>query len=139
MFATVQEVLTNYRDAVYERDVEKFLLGYAQDVHVFDCWSDWECHGMTAWEKVVTGWLNGVEKEVSLQVEFYDVGSKESENFAYVHTAVAYTAVDPSGKLLQSMKNRFTFVMIRTQDSWEIIHEHSSLPIDSETTLAIFD
>lgn len=138
MFKTVQDVLTNYRKAVHEKDVDKFLLGYAEDVHIFDCWGKWEYTGTAAWKQVVAEWFSGLEEELLLRVEFHDDIVKESGDLTYVHCAVSYTAVDLSGKELRSMKNRFTFVLEKIQGSWKIIHEHSSLPINPENDQAIF-
>ncbi|MGB6407708.1 MAG: nuclear transport factor 2 family protein [Planococcus donghaensis] len=138
MFKTIQDVLTNYQKAVYEKDVDKFLLGYAEDVHIYDCWGEWEYTGTDAWRQVVAEWFNGLEEKMLLKVEFHNELVKESDNLAYVHSMVSYTAVDLTGKELRNMKNRFTFIMIKTQDSWQIIHEHSSLPINPENDHAIF-
>lgn len=40
MFKEVQDVFKNYEEAVSEKDVEKFLAGYAPNVHLFDCWEN---------------------------------------------------------------------------------------------------
>ncbi|WP_262177306.1 hypothetical protein [Saccharococcus sp. Marseille-Q5394] len=44
----VQDVLENYRSAVYEKDVEKFLSLYASEVHIYDCWGKWESKGISS-------------------------------------------------------------------------------------------
>ncbi|AIY04598.1 hypothetical protein Plano_0633 [Planococcus sp. PAMC 21323] len=138
MFRSAQDVLTNYQKAVYEKDVDKFLLSYAEEIHIFDCWGKWEYNGIAAWKKVVVEWFSGLEEEMLLKVEFYDDFVEESGDLAFAHSAVSYTAVDMTGKEVRSMKNRFTFVMKKKQDSWKIIHEHSSLPINPENEQAIF-
>ncbi|WP_298825573.1 SgcJ/EcaC family oxidoreductase [uncultured Planococcus sp.] len=140
MFTEVRDVLNNYRDAVYEKDVEKFLSGYASDVHIFDCWQEWQFNGIEQWKNVVDEWFGGlVEEGVLLQAELYDESLKESEDLAHVHGSVSFTAFDKTGKELRKMKNRFTFVLEKTEGSWRITHEHSSLPIGMEDGKAIFD
>ena len=37
-FTTVQDVIENYKSAVYEQDVEKFVSAYATNIQVYDCW-----------------------------------------------------------------------------------------------------
>ncbi|MGE6414022.1 YybH family protein [Planococcus kocurii] len=139
MFTDVQDVLQNYRDAVYEQDVEKFLLSYAPNVHVFDCWEEWEYHGIEQWSTMVTEWFRRLaEEEMKLGVEIHKEAGKENAEMAYVHGSVSFAALDQTGKELRKMSNRFTFVMEKIDDSWRIVHEHSSLPIDMESGKAIF-
>ncbi|WP_197084398.1 hypothetical protein [Rossellomorea marisflavi] len=39
------DVLELYKTAIFEQDVEKFLSVHTEDVHIYDCWGDWECRG----------------------------------------------------------------------------------------------
>ncbi|SFC40792.1 hypothetical protein [Bacillus sp. UNCCL81] len=39
-FFKVQDVLENYKSAVYEKDVERFINMYAPDIHIYDCWEN---------------------------------------------------------------------------------------------------
>ncbi|WP_298469820.1 hypothetical protein [uncultured Psychrobacillus sp.] len=53
VFLKVQDVLENYKTAVYEKDVEKFLSIYAPNVHIYDSWETGRArgflHGRKAW------------------------------------------------------------------------------------------
>lgn len=139
MFTEVRDVLNNYRDAVYEKDVEKFLSGYAPDVHVFDCWQEWQYNGVEQWKTVVDEWFGGLlEEGVLLRAELHDESLKESEGLAHVHGSVSFTAFDKAGKELREIKNRFTFVLEKAGGSWHITHEHSSLPISTEDGKVVF-
>ena len=42
-FSTVEEVLENYKTSVSERDVEKFLRSYSENINLYDCWGKWDC------------------------------------------------------------------------------------------------
>lgn len=139
MFTDVQDVLTNYRDAVYEKNVEKFLSGYAPDVHVFDCWQEWQYNGIEQWKALVEDWFGGLGEGELLRAELHDKVIKENAELAHIYGSMSYAAFDEKGKELRKMRNRFTFVLEKIEDSWRITHEHSSLPISVKDGKAIFD
>ena len=125
----VQDVLENYKSAVYEKDVEKFLSTYAEDVHIYDCWGNWESKGISLWRDNVKEWFNGLNEDgYLLKVDFNDVSIQENTNIAFVHCAVTFAAFKNNTEDTQrKMTNRFTFGLKKVNDSWLITHEHSSL------------
>lgn len=139
-FKTVQHVLENYKSSAVEKDVEKFLSAYADDIHLYDCWDNWECRGISKWRESVTEWFSGLAKEgATLDVDFDDVVIQENSRIAFIHCTVTYTGSNKSGEKLHEMTNRFTFGLRCDDGSWKICHEHSSLPIRMETGKGIFD
>lgn len=140
-FYEVQDVLETYKNAVQEKDEEKLLSLYASDIHIYDCWGNWESKGIQSWKANVSEWFNGLREEgVLLEVAFTDVVIEKVPTLAFVHCAVSFTGYQQhSGVKLQQTTNRFTYGLRKTQDSWEIVHEHSSLPIDFETGKGMFD
>ena len=139
-FFKVQDVLENYKTAVYEKDVEKFLSMYAPEIHIYDCWGNWESKGISSWKEIVVEWFNGLNEDgVLLKVDFNDLVVEENSYLAFVHCAVTYAALqEESGEKLRQMTNRFTYGLKKVNDSWVIVHEHSSLPINMETGKGIF-
>lgn len=137
----VQDVLENYKSAVYEKDVEKLLSTYAEDVHIYDCWGNWESKGISLWKESVTEWFNGLKEEgYLLKVDFNDVSIQENTNIAFVHCAVTFAAFKGNTEdTHRKMTNRFTFGLKKVNDSWLIAHEHSSLPIDMQSGKGMFD
>jgi ketosteroid isomerase-like protein len=136
----VHEVLENYKSAIYEKDVARFVSTYASDIHVYDCWENWECLGISQWKEMVKGWFNSLSEEgVLLKTDFDDLVVEENSNLAFVHCAVTFTAHNESGEKLRQMTNRFTFGLRKENESWAITHEHSSLPISMETGKGIFN
>ena len=138
---TVQEVLEIYKNAVHERNVEKFMSAYASDIHIYDCWGSWECNGKDSWRENVAAWFNGLKEEDEvLQVEFNDLVMEESVNIAFAYCAVTYAAYqNGSEEKLRQMTNRFTFGLKKVDESWFITHEHSSLPISMENGKGMFN
>lgn len=133
----VTQALDAYAAAVYAKDVDAFVAIYADDVHIFDSWGQWEYSGIDAWRDMATGWFGSLGDE-RVQVTFADVGSAVGDTAAVGHAAVTFTAVSPAGERLRSTTNRMTVGLEKRNGSWTIVHEHTSLPIDMATGQALF-
>ncbi|WP_201715637.1 YybH family protein [Rossellomorea arthrocnemi] len=136
----VQHILDEYKNAIHERDVERFLSIYDPGVHIYDCWGNWECQGIAAWQENVTEWFIGLKADGEiLNVDFQDVVIEETTNLAFVRCAVTFAAHnESSGEKLRQLTNRFTFCMKNVEDTCLIVHEHSSLPISMEDGKGMF-
>lgn len=140
VFNTVKDVLENYKSAVYEKDVEKFISAYSTNIHVYDCWGRWEYTGIDSWRSMVIDWFNGlVEEGIVVKTDFDDLVVEENSNLALVRCSNIFAAYNESGEKLRQMTNRFTICLRRENNSWIITHEHSSLPINMETGKGIFN
>ncbi|REB10136.1 hypothetical protein DVB69_04850 [Sporosarcina sp. BI001-red] len=140
VFQTVHDVLENYKTAIFNKDVDQFLASFSSDIHMYDCWDDWEITGISVWEEIVKSWFNGLNDEgVFLKTDFKDVVVEENSALAFLHCAVTYAAHNKSGEKIRQMTNRFTFGLRKINNSWVITHAHSSLPIGSETGKGIFN
>jgi uncharacterized protein (TIGR02246 family) len=139
-FNEVQDILENYTTAVREKDVEKFVSAYASDIHVYDCWGDWEFVGFSRWRESVKEWFDGLSEEgVTLKIDFGDVAVEENSDLAFVRCVVTFAAYNELGQKLRQIANRFTFGLRKEEGSWLIRHQHSSLPINMETGKGIFN
>ena len=58
--APIRQVMDAYTAAVRAKDVDAFIGLYAQDVRVFDLWSNWSYDGAAAWRGMVTGWFDSL-------------------------------------------------------------------------------
>ena len=141
VFLKVQDVLENYKTAVYEKDVEKFLSMYAPNVHIYDSWENWESKGISSWKESVVEWFNGLsEDHILLKVDFSDLVIDENSHLAFVYCAVTFAAhLEESDEKIRQMTNRITYCLKKVNESWFIAHEHSSLPINIETGKGIFN
>ena len=140
VLSKVQDVLENYKAAIYEKDVERLVSSFSPNIHIYDCWEDWECNGISQWKKIVKEWFNGLNEEgVLLKTDFDELVVEENSDLAFVHCAVTFAAHSNSGEKLRQMTNRFTFGLRNENDSWTITHSHSSLPISIETGKGIFN
>ena len=125
----VAHALAQYKATAYAKDVDAFVSLYADDVHVFDMWNQWELRGIDAWRGMAEGWFGSLGTE-RVVVSFSDVAATVSADIALGHATVTYTAVSAEGKQLRSLDNRMTIALRRTGDTWKIFHEHTSGPIE---------
>ena len=86
-------------------------------------------------------WFNGLRVDgVLLKVDFNDLLVDENSNLAFLHCAVTFAAHhEESGEKLRQITNRFTYGLKKVNESWVIVHQHSSLPIDMETGKGSFN
>ena len=133
----IAQALEAYRAAVYERDVDAFLRLYDPAARVFDAWDVWTYEGAAARRSAIEQWFASLGAE-RVKVIFDDVQVTVGQDLAVVSAIGTYAAVSADGKELRSMQNRFTWALKLEGNGWKIVHEHTSTPISSSDTKAIF-
>jgi uncharacterized protein (TIGR02246 family) len=133
----VASLMTAYRDAVGVKDIEAFLALFTEDVRCFDLWTEWEYQGIDAWRKMVEGWFEAVGSDCD-RVGFEAVDTVVSGDLAVVQALVRFTAVSAEGVDLRSMQERLTWTLRRVDGAWKIAHQHTSVPVSSETFKMIY-
>ena len=136
-YQTIMNILDTYKTAANKKDVDAFVALYDSDVVIFDMWGEWSYQGRTAWKKVVTDWFGSLGSE-QVAVEINDTQITQESDMACVHAFVTFKGLSAEGEELRSMENRFTWVLINREGTWKILHEHSSGPVDLETSKVIF-
>jgi ketosteroid isomerase-like protein len=133
----VLQVLNDYKATVFAKDLDAFLALYDEDVLVFDMWGAWSYNGITAWRDMAAAWFGSLGTE-RVVVEFSDTQATIVQDLAVVHSFVKYKAIDAGGADLRWLENRMTVTLRQKDDGWKIVHEHTSSPIDFNTTKAMF-
>ena len=133
----ILQVLDDYKAAVFAKNVDSFVALYDQHVSVFDMWGAWSYTGIASWREMVVTWFDSLGTERVI-VDFSDAQTTVAQDLAVIHAFVTYKAVNADGADLRSLDNRMTVTLRRKDDAWKIIHEHTSSPIDFDTTKAIF-
>lgn len=128
--------LDSYRTAVLAIDVDAFAALYDDDVRVFDMWGAWSLRGIEAWRNMARDWFLSLDTERVIVVAS-ETTTTLSDNLAIGHAILTYTATSADGKELRSLSNRITMALQRTGESWKVIHEHTSAPIDHRSAKAI--
>jgi ketosteroid isomerase-like protein len=130
-------VLEAYKAAAYERDVDAFLRLYDPEARVFDAWDVWSYEGAAARRSAIEQWFASLGTE-RVRVIFDDVQITVGQDLAVVSAIGTYAAISTDGAELRSMQNRFTWALKLDGDAWKIVHEHTSTPIRSSDTKALF-
>jgi ketosteroid isomerase-like protein len=102
-------------------------------------WGRWSYTGADEWRAVVTRWFDSLDNE-RVAVEWLDVHTIVGEDVAGAHTFVTFKGLSADGEELRAMHNRLTWALRKTPEgAWKIVHEHTSAPIDFETSKVILD
>lgn len=133
----VAAALDAYRAAVANRDVSGFVAIYADDVHVFDAWNQWQYSGIEAWRAMAAGWFGSLDENETVEVTFTDLRTFVGSTVAVGHGDATFAALTPTGERVRSTTNRFSVGLEQQNGTWKIVHEHSSLPIDLVTNTPI--
>lgn len=137
---TVQSVFDQYKTAVYNQDIDLFMELYDDSLHVYDSWNTWEIKSKSEWRKVIENWFNGLKRDGStLKVSFEDCVISEDTNIAFIHTSIRFSEYNSYNIEFRHLTNRFTIGLKLINDKWKIVHEHSSLPIDSDQGTGLFN
>jgi len=132
----IMQVLDAYKAAVFAKNVDAFVALYDQDVCVFDMWSKWSYNGIEAWRKLVTDWFGSLGTE-RVSVDVSDVRVVAAQDVAVVYAFVTYRGLSAEGEALRAMSNRLTLALKQRSGTWRIVHEHTSAPVDFETSKVI--
>jgi uncharacterized protein (TIGR02246 family) len=130
-------VIEAYRAGVAAKDVEGLVALYDPDVCIFDMWAEWSCEGIAAWRRLVAQWFGSMGENRDV-VDFSQVRTFGGQDIATVDAFISFRCLNPEGKELRSMQERLTWSLLRKGDTWKIVHQHTSAPIDFKTFKVIF-
>jgi uncharacterized protein (TIGR02246 family) len=135
-YRPIRQLLADYAAAVLAKDVDAFVALYADDALIFELWGQWT-HDLASWREMATGWFAFLGEERSI-VEPADVRCSVSGDMAMLTASLTYRAVDAVGKELRSLDNRLTWVLRQRGARWQVVHEHTSVPLSHEDGKGIF-
>ena len=127
-----QSAFAAYQNALADKDVDRFVALFAEDVLLFDVWDAWSMSGREAWRSAVQDWFGSLGAE-GVGVEFETVNEVATESLIAVSAYVTYTALSAEGERLRSNRERQTWVLSLVGEAWKIVHCHNSLPIAMAT------
>ena len=135
--AEVAQLCEIYKECVYKKDYLALAEIYHESIQVFDLWNGGMFERKVDWSDNLKNWLTSLKDE-RVQVSFESIKIETSEAVGFAHGLVTYRAVDQNNIELRKMKNRFSWGLVKVDDNWLIAHQHTSVPIEFETTKAIF-
>jgi uncharacterized protein (TIGR02246 family) len=129
----IAQVVAAYKAAVFAKDVDAFVGLYDQDACVFEMWGVWSYTSIAAWRELVADWFGALGSERVI-VAMHDVHTIVVPDLAVAYAFVTYTGVSAEGQELRAMQNRLTWALKPQNGMWKIVHEHTSAPINVETS-----
>lgn len=125
-------LLEAYKTAVLQKNLEAYTSIFDENVRVFDMWQQWSYHGLNAWGEMAKGWFASLGTDTDV-VTFDDIHIEKDTELAMITAIVKFTAVSEKGEALRYLQNRLTWVARKTGNTWKIIHQHTSSPVDFDT------
>jgi ketosteroid isomerase-like protein len=129
----IEQLLEEYAESVRAKDVDRFVALYDHAVRVFDMWGRWSYDGVAAWREMTVEWFGSLGSE-QVAVEFDAVQTVVGADVAVADAFVTYRGLSAEGDELRATHNRLTWALRKQpDDTWKVVHEHSSAPADFET------
>jgi ketosteroid isomerase-like protein len=120
-----------YKQAAWDKDIERMIRLYDDDVIIYDMWANGYQTGLTEWSGVIKDWLGSLGEE-NVNVIFEMIEIHESGDVGFASALITYQAISADDTILRSMRNRLTIGCQKKNDMWKVIHQHTSAPINSD-------
>jgi len=134
----IHVLIGQYCAAARHKNAAAMLRLYDADARIFDLWDRASIRGLAELTPIVRDWLGGLGTE-TVQVTFDQVEIRVAGDFAAVTAFVRFQARDQAGMALRQMVNRLTWSLSRRAAGWQIVHQHTSVPIDAKTIAPKFN
>lgn len=133
--AQIKALLHEYVSAVHRKDLDRLMACYSDDVVAYDMQPPLEYRGAHSYKKA---WATVLSTADTFELEMREPRIYCSDDVAFVHALMRYDMQPTEGGRMQGWF-RWTAGLRRVADSWRIVHEQSSVPIDMETDRALVD
>lgn len=126
-----EDFFSLYQQFAWEKDSEGMINLYDEDVLVFDMWGDEKNAGLKEWSRIIREWLGSLNEE-RVKVTFEEISLQRSETVSFATAIVRYQAVSSDNQIIRGMRNRMTVGLVKKENEWKVIHQHTSAPIDAD-------
>ncbi len=133
--AQIRQLIADVATAICAKDLDQIMAHYACDVIFFDVKPPFQTRGADAFRRTLEACLPYFPD--SFGTETRDLSVIVSDELALAHWLWRFTGKDKDHPAMQTWM-RDTLGCRRTQGRWQIVHEHCSLPFNSETSQAVF-
>lgn len=132
----IKALLDSRSAAIWAKDLDRLMSFYSPDVVYFDIVPPLQYVGSAALRQRFTHWFEGFEGPIGQDVQHLTVTA--SGDVAIASMLIKASGTRRNGPAIE-LWVRATSSCRRTNDSWEITHEHVSLPVDLATGNAVAD
>jgi ketosteroid isomerase-like protein len=127
----LQDYFTIYKQAAWDKDIERMIGLYDDNVLIYDMWTNGYQTGLAEWSGVITDWLSSLGEE-NVNVTFEMIEINEGGEIGFGSALITYQAISSDNTILRSMRNRISIGFRKRKDIWKVIHQHTSAPINNE-------
>ncbi|MBN3582492.1 nuclear transport factor 2 family protein [Algoriphagus aestuarii] len=126
----IKEFFVIYKNAAWEKNVDQMVELYHEDVVIFDMWEHGFQKGLDVWALEISNWLRSLGDE-KVKVDFEMVTIQEDSTIGFASALVSFQAIGLDLRILRSMKNRISLGFLKSEKGWKVVHQHTSVPTDS--------
>jgi len=134
--AQIRQLLDEWVDALWVKDVDKILLLYSPDVVTFDVVPPLQYIGTPAYGKSFRRMFDAFRGSITF--ETCDLSIAVGADVAFSHSLVRTIGTTNNGEKTDRWLRR-TVCLRKVGGKWLIVHEHVSLPVDPESGNAVQD
>lgn len=135
----ILKIFDDYSNSVLTKDSNKLCSLYSNSLQIFDMWEQFSINHKEDWDKSIVRWFNSIDKNERVIVTFTNILLTIEDVIAFASAFVSYKAVDSNDQVIRQMRNRITINLRKENEIWKICHQHTSVPISSIDTKAIFN
>jgi ketosteroid isomerase-like protein len=129
--AAILDVIDTLRQALFEKDAQKFISAFADDAVIFNLAPPLMHLGVDSKEK--EAWFDSWSTPLELEPRGFEVTISGDYAFAHGFLRLAGTKNGPEGKV--SFWMRETVCLHKESGEWRIVHEHASVPFYMDGSL----
>ncbi len=134
--AQIRALIADQANAICAKDLDRNMGHYAADTVVFDVKPSFQLRGASAFRRMWEACLPYFP--ASTGTETRDLQVHVSGDLALAHWLWRLTGIDPEHPAARMWFRSTAGYRRTTQDQWEIVHEHCSVPFDPATSQAVF-
>lgn len=134
--AEIQAIIDKHLDALRSKQVETLLDDLDPDIVMYDALPPLQGAGKEKSRQKSEQWFGGYDGPISIETRDQHIVAGENVAFGWYLYRVRGTMT--SGDTVD-MWLRMTTGFRKVDGRWRIVHEHTSVPFDAETTKATLD
>lgn len=134
--AQIQQLADDWLKALRAKDINGLMSHYVPDILLFDILPPLEHKGISAYRKIWSECLPYFQG--SIDCEIRDLNITVGLDVAFSHSLNRMSGTTTNGKKIDNWL-RVTVCYRKIDGRWMVVHEHISVPIDMDTTKALFD
>ena len=124
----IRQMIDEWISAVKDKDVDRLMALYADDVVVYDVPPPLQQRGAEAHRQNFEKWFAGMPGRTTSAIR--DLRIVAGETIAFAHCLSHISNARPDGKAGVDNWVRVTVCFEKRDGAWLVTHEHTSMPID---------